>query len=516
LTLVENSVDCEVVLPILHPKQKLFNLSKAKRRIERAGRRSGKTVGAAELAVRAFTKNRRVLYATPTSDQIQRFWTEVTRALEQPILAGVYRKNETEHSISRPDTEARIRAKTAWNADTLRGDYADLLILDEWQLMNESAWEEVGAPMLIDNDGDAVFIYTPPSLHARKTGAITKARDPRHAAKMFKRAKEDKSGRWFAMHFTSNDNPYLSKQGLLEVTADMTALSYRQEILAEDIDEVPGALWTRALIEKTRISINNLPELTRVVIGVDPSGSSTTEAGIVAAGLGVDNHVYILADRSLLAPSPATWARGAVELYYELKADRICGERNYGGDMVEETIRTIDPNVSYKDVEATRGKLVRAEPVAALYEKGMAHHVGVFDAMEEEQCSYVPGALSPNRMDGMVWAVTELVIGGTLGLIDYFKQGAAAAQLAAVEAGKTVRQPSEAPKPGGSLVHRLETNLAPGKPACPECGSEVIGPVPGGGVRCQACGVQWGRSASRMPLINRGNLTGFATRGRSR
>ncbi|GAI18464.1 unnamed protein product, partial [marine sediment metagenome] len=92
-----------------------------------------------------------------------------------------------------PGTEQRIRAKTAWNADSLRGDYADLLIMDEWQLMNEGAWDKVGAPMLLDNDGDAVFIYTPRSFHSR---TITKADDPLHASKMYKKAKADTTGRW--------------------------------------------------------------------------------------------------------------------------------------------------------------------------------------------------------------------------------------------------------------------------------------------------------------------------------
>ena len=156
----------EIVLPEPHPKQLEFINSHAKRKIIRAGRRFGKTVGAAILAVLKFTEDKRVLYAAPTSDQLERFWTEVTRALAPMIKAGVLYKNETLHIIERPGSENRIRAKTAWNADTLRGDYADILILDEFQLMAEDTWEVVGAPMLLDNNGDAVFIYTPPSLHS--------------------------------------------------------------------------------------------------------------------------------------------------------------------------------------------------------------------------------------------------------------------------------------------------------------------------------------------------------------
>jgi hypothetical protein len=123
-----------------------------------------------------------------TTEQIAQLWKEVKTALAGPIDAGIFSKNETEHVIERPGTDQSIKAKTAWNADTLRGDYADLLILDEWQLMDETAWEDVGAPMLLDNNGDAVFVYTPPSLRSQ---ALSRARDPRHAAKMFKDALRD-------------------------------------------------------------------------------------------------------------------------------------------------------------------------------------------------------------------------------------------------------------------------------------------------------------------------------------
>jgi terminase large subunit-like protein len=386
----------------------------------RAGRRGGKTTGAATLAVEQFLKGRRVLYAVPTTEQINKFWAEVKRALAEPLGFGVYYKNETEHRIEVVGSDQRIRAKTAWNADTLRGDYADLLILDEWQLMDEDAWEEVGAPMLIDNNGNAVFIYTPPSLHSK---SVTKARDPRHASKMYEKGKADTSGRWLAIHFTSHDNPHVSEEGIAEITLDMTQLAYRQEILAEDIDEVPGALWTQKLLDETRVS--QAPELRRIVVGIDPSGSSTNEAGVVAGGLGLDGHAYLLEDESLLAAAPRSWASNAVHLYYKLKADRIVGERNYGGDMVESTVRTVDPNVSYKDVNATRGKLVRAEPICAMYEKHMVHHVGNFPRLEEEMCSYVPGNPSPNRMDAAVWVLTELLEGGN-GLLDLMKEQAEA------------------------------------------------------------------------------------------
>lgn len=232
-----------------HTKQDSIRVSGAKRKVVRAGRRSGKTAIAAIICVDKFLEGLRPLYATPTSDQLDTWWFEVKRALAEPIDAGVYKKNETEHTIERESTKNRIKGKTAWNADMLRGDYSDFLVLDEFQLMCEDAWEVVGAPMLLDNNGDAMFIYTPPSLHSR---SVSKARDPRHAAKMFQKALQDKTGRWQAFHFSSHDNPFISKIALEEITQDMTRLAYRQEILAEDIDEAPGALWSRKLIADNR------------------------------------------------------------------------------------------------------------------------------------------------------------------------------------------------------------------------------------------------------------------------
>jgi hypothetical protein len=178
-----------------------------------------------------FLAGKRVLYAAPTGEQTDRFWFEVKRALQEAITAGVFKINETERFIELPRTEQRIKAKTAWNANTLRGDYADLLIMDEWQLVSEDAWDEVGAPMLLDNNGDAVFIYTPPSLSG---SGISRARDPRHAAKMFAIAKADSSGRWETFTFTSHDNPFISTEALSEITKDMTLDAYRKEILAQD------------------------------------------------------------------------------------------------------------------------------------------------------------------------------------------------------------------------------------------------------------------------------------------
>jgi len=397
-----------VVLPRPHPQQKRFLDSTAKRRIVRAGRRGGKTIGSAIYAVQAFLAGHRVLYAAPTEDQIATFWFEIKKILREPIDAKIFKKNEVVHIIEYPHTKQRIRAKTAYNADTLRGDYADVLILDEFQLMDEEAWDVVGAPMLLDNDGDALFIYTPPSLRSR---SATKARDPQHAAKMFQRAQQDTSGRWAAFHFTSFDNPHISKGALEEIGEDMTNLAYRQEILAEDIEEVPGALWTRKLIDGGRLT--NHPDLVRIVVGVDPTGSTSNETGIVVAGKDANGHGYVLDDRSLLG-TPKEWADAVITAYNRNKADRIVGEGNFGGDMVEATIRSAEATnqiCRYKNVHASRGKAVRAEPIVAQYERGRVHHIGDFPNLVDEMVSWVPGEsqYSPNRIDALVWALTELL-----------------------------------------------------------------------------------------------------------
>jgi hypothetical protein len=418
----------DIILPRPHPKQEEFINSPAKRKVIRAGRRGGKTVGIAIYAVKKFLEGKRVLYAAPTADQIQRFWSEITKALAEPADAGIFKKNETNHTIERAGTDQRIRAKTAWNADTLRGDYADELLLDEWQLMDETAWSEVGAPMLLDNNGNAIFIYTPPSLHSRST---TKARDPQHAAKLYKRAKADASGRWAVFHFASRDNPHISEEALIDITNDMTALAYRQEILAEDVDEAPGALWHRRNttvdgvllfgIEETRVQ--KAPEsLARIVVSVDPSASSDgNEAGIIVAG-STKTDFYPVADRSKQG-SPLEWATEAVNAYFEYDADCIVAEANQGGEMVSTVIqqvvkemKRINPHmrdVKVKLVHASRGKATRAEPIAAIYEQGRGHHVGSFPLLEDEMCLWIPGDPSPNRMDALVWAGTELMLKGT-------------------------------------------------------------------------------------------------------
>jgi phage terminase large subunit-like protein len=188
----------------------------------------------------------------------------------------------------------------------------------------------------------------------------------------------------------------------------------RQELDAELLDDVPGALWQRDQIDALRVSAP--PELVRIVVAIDPAVSSAEDAdetGIVVVGKGTDGHGYLLADRSCRA-SPDSWARAAVSAYREYGADRIVAEANQGGDMVEATLRTVDPALPYRAIHASRGKRLRAEPVAALYEQGRVHHVGGFPALEDQLCAALPdgGSGPDDRLDALVHALTELELAG--------------------------------------------------------------------------------------------------------
>jgi phage terminase large subunit-like protein len=192
----------------------------------------------------------------------------------------------------------------------------------------------------------------------------------------------------------------------------------RQEIHAEILEDVPGALWSQRSLDDHRAA--QAPELKRIVVGVDPSiagSENANETGIVGMGTaevdGSGSHGYVLDDRSLQG-SPEEWGRAAVACYRGLQADLIVAERNQGGEMVEHVIRSVDPNVPVKLVTASRGKFVRAEPISSLYEQGRIHHVGVFATLEDQMIAFTPETAanrrheSPDRVDALVWAASEL------------------------------------------------------------------------------------------------------------
>ncbi|NVN87029.1 MAG: DNA-packaging protein [Rhodopseudomonas sp.] len=190
----------------------------------------------------------------------------------------------------------------------------------------------------------------------------------------------------------------------------------RQELDGEIIEDRPDALWSRAALEQCRVG--EAPQLRRIVVAVDPPASSGKRAnccGIVAAGICDAGIVYVLADDSVAAATPALWANKAIALWRRLEADALVVEVNQGGDMVRAVIGEVDPAVPVTPVRAHRGKWLRAEPVATLYEQGRVKHAGCFAALEDEMCDFATSGLSsgrsPDRLDALVWAVSSLALG---------------------------------------------------------------------------------------------------------
>jgi phage terminase large subunit-like protein len=284
---------------------------------------------------------------------------------------------------------------TADEPDRLRGKQHERLWCDEiaaWKYAQE-AWDQAMFGLRLGNDPRCVATTTPKpvalvrTLMADPNCTVTRGSTYEN--------RENLAPAFFTDIITKYEGTRLG----------------RQELDAELLDDVPGALWQRKLLDDTRVT--EAPTLKRIVVGVDPSvtsGEQSAETGIIVAGLGVNGHGYVLDDRSR-RDTPQGWATAAVTAYHAHKADRMVAEVNNGGEMVKLIVATIDPRVAYKPVHAQKGKAARAEPIAALYEQGRVHHVGTFDETEDQMCSYTPGAESPDRLDALVWALTELMLG---------------------------------------------------------------------------------------------------------
>ena len=182
----------------------------------------------------------------------------------------------------------------------------------------------------------------------------------------------------------------------------------RQELEGEFLSDNPEALWKRADIDNSRV--RQIPELTYVVIGVDPAVTDkarSDDTGIVVAGKSKEGHFYILGDYTV-HDTPQKWAEAAITAFHKHEANTIVSETNQGGDMIERLLKSVDSKITYKPVRAARGKTTRAEPISALYEQNRVHHFGTFPELEDELCEWVPGSDSPDRLDALVWAITEL------------------------------------------------------------------------------------------------------------
>ena len=210
--------------------------------------------------------------------------------------------------------------------------------------------------------------------------------------------------------FDNEENLAESSLKMLKERYEGTSLG-KQELHAEIIEDVEGALWSRKIIEKNRKPSVDRNSLTHIVIAIDPAvtaNKNSDETGIIVVGKNSANQYFVLDDLSCKV-STERWSKIAIDAYYNWSADRIVAEVNNGGDMVENILRNIDLNVSYRSVRATRGKIVRAEPISALYERNLVYHIGNFAELESQMCSFNGiNKPSPDRLDALVWGLTEL------------------------------------------------------------------------------------------------------------
>ena len=211
--------------------------------------------------------------------------------------------------------------------------------------------------------------------------------------------------------FENSDNLAASTLAMLKEKYEGTALG-RQELYAEVLDNLEGALWNNSMIDACRLPRDTKPEFTKIIVAVDPAvtaNADSDESGIVVVGKDAEKKYYLLDDRSGVY-TPNDWARLAVELYHTWQANLIVAEVNNGGDLVESLIRSVDVNCKYRSVHASRGKMLRAEPISALYEQGKVHHIGIYPELEEQMCTYTGDRPkpSPDRLDALVWGLTEL------------------------------------------------------------------------------------------------------------
>jgi phage terminase large subunit-like protein len=291
---------------------------------------------------------------------------------------------------------------TLYNAvepDQLRGPQHDAAWCDElakWRYVQET-WDQLQFGLRLGDNPRQVITTTPRPLAVLRQIMS----DPRTV--------------------TTRGSTYDNRSNLAAAFFDSVITRYegtrlgRQELAAEILDDMPGALWRRARIDELRKGEDDVPTLRRVIVAIDPAastGEGAGETGIIGTGLGDDRQGYVLEDASC-SEGPDGWARRAVALFDRLDADAIVAEVNQGGDMVESVIRSVRPTVPVIKVRATRGKAVRAEPISALYEQGRVHHVGSLPALEDQMCQFDPvtglaGGVSPDRVDALVWGLTEL------------------------------------------------------------------------------------------------------------
>lgn len=389
------------------PESLLFFYSDEYHRFKVAygGRSSGKSrTACGALAVKALQKKRRILCCREFQKSISQ---SVKKVIENSVEAMGLRDyfTFTQNSITAYNGSEFIFQGLHANVDQIKSlEGIDIAYVEEAHNVSAESWDLL-TPTIRAENSEIWAVFNPRyETDATYQKFIVNPPSDIQIAKV---------------NYT--DNPFCP-QVMIAEAEEMKRVNlglYRHIWLGECRRDNENALWkSGTMIEPYRhLSGIDPGELDRIVVAIDPavtSGANSDETGIVAVGVkrgksACESHYYVLEDGSLRG-SPAQWAAAAVDLYWYYSADRIIAEVNNGGEMVESVIRHADPGASFKSVRATRGKILRAEPVAALYERGLVHHVGFFNHLEDQMCNYTgePGEKSPDRLDALVWALTEL------------------------------------------------------------------------------------------------------------
>ena len=290
-----------------------------------------------------------------------------------------------------------LAVRGAEDEESLKGVGLNRVAMDEMPRINPEAWNETIRARLTNTLGDAMLSGTP--------------RGKNHFYKMIK--KHRNMADWKVFNYKTIEGENVTAKEIENARQSLTERQYREQFLGS-FEDVEGALWNQDMIDSLRVESAAVP-FERIVIAIDPAvtaNADSDETGIIVAAKGSDGHFYVLKDVSGIY-TPNEWATRAIEMFYMFGADMIIGEGNNGGDLVDENIHVHNRNLPVKIVHASRGKITRAEPISALYERGRAHHVGKFFELEEQMCFYSPqdkNADSPDRMDALVWAGKELML----------------------------------------------------------------------------------------------------------
>lgn len=394
-----------------------------------AGRGFGKTLTGAQWTRKVATRSRvRVALVGPTQGDVRRTMIEgetgILSVLPPRALRGGHRAtayNRTTMEIFLANGSI-LQGFSSEEPARLRGPQHHYAWLEE-----VSSWQDAGESM---DQLETTFSnlklglrLTPPGDQPRACLTST----PKSNTLTKELIALAKTGSLVLVHGSSYENrANLSDVWWQEVVAPLEGKRLgRQEIMAEVLDDVEGALWTKAQIDRLRLPPKDVPPLRRIVVAVDPnvsSSQSADSAGIIVAGIEMRRdrrRCFVLDDRTVVKGGPKAWASEAVKVYHEWDADRMVAEVNNGGELVEMVIKNIDRTISYKPIRASQGKRTRAEPIAALYEGEFddpfppsvfhAAEPGRLKELEDEMTTWVPGEDSPNRMDALVWALTDLV-----------------------------------------------------------------------------------------------------------